>query len=73
MAMTVAAPGVKRAGTILSPHLEVLEHGGMVVELDNMRSAVACDQPLTGKIKIYLPEPFIPANLTILITGFLRS
>ena len=71
--MAVAPPGIKKAGTILSPHLEVLENGGMIVELDSMRTAASMDRSLRGRIKIYLPEPFEPANLTILITGFLRS
>ena len=73
ISMSDALPGVKKAGTILSPHLEVLDSGGMIVHLDNMDKASPRDKPLTGRIKIWLSEPFEPANLTILITGFLRS
>lgn len=67
------APKVRKAGTILSPHLEQLDTGGMIVELDNMNSATRGDQPLTGKVKIYLSEPFEPEFLTMQINGFLRS
>jgi len=38
-----------------------------------MNTASPRDVPLTGRVKVYLPEPFEPANLTILITGFMRS
>mmetsp|Transcript_35121 Transcript_35121/g.42963 ORF Transcript_35121/g.42963 Transcript_35121/m.42963 type:complete len:121 (+) Transcript_35121:291-653(+) len=71
--MTVAPPEVKKSGTILSPHIEVLKSGSMLIEFDNMQSAHRLDQRLTGKIKIWLAEPFEAANLTLSLNGFLRS
>lgn len=66
-------PAVKKSSTILSPHIEVLEGGSMFIEFDNMERAHPLDSRLTGKVKVYLTQPFMPANLTLCIDGFARS
>ena len=45
----------------------------MIIVLDNSQSAHACDQPITGKIKVNLTEPFDATALTLNLSGFQRS
>ena len=49
---------VKKSGTILSPHLEILASGSMVIEFQNMASATAHNlaEPLQGRLLVYLAE-----------------
>mmetsp|Transcript_20783 Transcript_20783/g.25424 ORF Transcript_20783/g.25424 Transcript_20783/m.25424 type:complete len:96 (+) Transcript_20783:306-593(+) len=64
---------VKKSGTILSPHLEILATGSMVIEFDNMMTAHKLKESLKGRIKLYLQEEFEAANITLNLIGYLRS
>lgn len=46
-------PG-KKATTILSPHLETITYGSMIIVLDNSQTSLAYNKPITGKIKVHL-------------------
>lgn len=64
---------VKKSNTILSPQLEVLANGSMMIEFDNMQTAHQLGQPLCGRLKIYLKENFEAINVTLNLIGFCRS
>ena len=64
---------VKKSSTILSPHLEILASGSMVVCFDNMNTAHNLAEPLQGRLLIYLGEEFEAKNITINLIGYLRS
>jgi len=53
MKLNYQRPG-KKATTILSPHLETIDYGSMIIVLDNASSSLPINQPITGKIKVSL-------------------
>jgi len=63
----------KTANTILSPHLEALSSGSMLIEFDNMQTAHQLGEPLCGRLKIYLQDDFEAKNITINLFGYVRS
>ena len=58
MAVFNTSADIKKSGTILTPHLEILGNGGMAIEFNNMVSPHNLMEPLTGRILIYLQEEF---------------
>ena len=68
-----ASAELKKANTILSPHLEALSSGSMMIEFDNMQTAHQLGEPLCGRVKIYLIDEFEAMNITLNLFGYLRS
>ena len=56
LGMTYQQPG-KKATTILSPHLETIDFGSMLIVLDEESTSFAIGQPLSGKIMLIVQEP----------------
>ena len=65
-------PG-KKATTILSSHLETISYGSMIIVLDNLQTSLSIEEPITGKIKVFLKEPFEAKSLTLGIRGIQRT
>ena len=65
-------PG-KKATTILSPHLETISYGSMIIVLDNSQTSLPYNKPITGKIKVNLKSAFDAKALTLGIRGYQRS
>ena len=70
--MTYQQPG-KKATTILSPHLETIDFGSMLIVLNDESTSFEIGQPLSGKIKVNLKMPFDASALTLGFCGFQRS
>ena len=64
---------LKKSNTILSPHLEILANGTMMIELENMLTAHRIGDPLNGCLKINLKDEFKALNITLNLIGFCRS
>ena len=64
---------VKKAKTILTPHLEAGPQGSMLIVLDNQRTSHPINEPITGKIKVHLHQPFDVNAITLSLAGFQRS
>jgi len=64
---------VKKSKTILSPDLDILDNGSMMIEFDNMHTAHELGTPLCGRLKFYLQEDFEALNITLNLLGFCRS
>lgn len=63
----------KKSDTILTPHLELLGSGGMVIEFENMATPHDSTKPLKGRILLYLQEGFLAKNIIINLIGHLRT
>lgn len=72
MKMSYTATG-NVSDTILSPHLVTIKTGSMRISLDNPGMTRSTHEPVTGKIKINLTEPFEAKKLTVTLIGYLRS
>lgn len=72
MKMSYKATG-NLSDTILSPHLEMIQTGSMHISLDSPGNSKSTHEPITGKIKINLTEPFEATKLTLTLIGYLRS
>jgi hypothetical protein len=59
--------------TILSPHLETISTGSMIICLDNPDYSRSVHEPVSGKIKLNLKAPFDASRLTITLVGYVRS
>ena len=53
MKLNYQKPG-KKATTILSPHLDTIDYGSIIIVLDNSDTSHNIDVPITGKIKVNL-------------------
>lgn len=65
--------GGKKSKTILTPHLEVGSFGSMLIVLDNTATSHPINEPISGKIKVNLNEPFEANAVTLSLCGFQRS
>ena len=45
----------------------------MLIVLDNSQTSHPCNQPITGKIKVNLTEPFDAKAVTLNLSGYERS
>lgn len=72
MKFSISQPG-KQATTILSSHLDTLPSGSMIIVLDNSMTSLSIAEPVTGKIKVNLKDPFKAKALTLGIRGIQRS
>ena len=63
----------KKAGTILSPHLETLSSASMLIEFENMETAHKLGDVLRGRIKVNFREEFVACDVSLQLVGFLRS
>jgi len=59
------ATDVKKSGTILSPHLEVLSTASMLIEFENMETAHKLGDTLKGRVKVNFQEEFLATDLTL--------
>ena len=65
--------GGKKSKTILTPHLEVGSFGSMLIVLDNTTTSHPINEPISGKVKVNLNEPFDANAVTLSLCGFQRS
>lgn len=65
-------PG-KKATTILSPHLDTIDYGNIIIVLDNSQTSLNIDEPITGKIKVNLTKEFDASAITLNLCGYQRS
>lgn len=65
--------GGKKAKTILTPHLDIITHGSLLIVLDNNRSSHPVNEPISGKIMVNLSQPFDVNAVTLSLCGFQRS
>ena len=57
----------------MTPHCDVINSGSMIIVLDNNQTSHPCNEPITGKIKVNLTEPFDAKAVTLNLSGYERS
>ena len=70
--LNYSQPG-KKADTILTPYCDVINTGSMLIVLDSSQTSHPCNQPIKGKIKVNLTEPFDAKAITLNLSGYERS
>lgn len=70
--MNYQKPG-KKATTILSPNLETIDYGSIIIVLDNSQTSLPIDQAISGKIKVNLFKEFDASAITLNLCGYQRS
>lgn len=53
--------------------METVTFGSMIIVLDNSSTSLSLGNPVTGKVKVFLKEPFEAKALTMGIRGIQRS
>ena len=71
--MKMEQSGDKKGGTILTPHLDLYEHGAMHIVLDNEQTSKPSNQPITGRILVNLKSEFDASALTMQLQGYTRT
>ena len=64
---------VKKSDTILTPYCDVITTGSMIIVLDDFETSHPLNEPITGKIRVNLTEPFDAKAVTLKLSGYERS